>query len=356
MTPQIAPFRGAIHRQPTELAEWIGQCHEPALDPDLPIVDPHHHLWDDERGRYQLDEFFQEIASSGHNVVATVYAQFKAMYRVDGPESLHPVGEVEFANGLAAVSASGRHGKIRLCEGIIGHADMLLGDKVRSVLEALVAAGNGRLSGIRHGAQWDDGVVAHGKVFPPRYMLLDPQFSRAFAHLAPLGLSFDAWMFYSQLPDLMDLLRKFPNTTVVLDHVGGALGLPPHIDRDHVFSIWRQNIRELSRFPNLNVKLGGLGMPYTGWYYHLADKPPGSESLAVDWRPYIETCIEAFGPQRCMFESNFPMDKQSCSYAVLWNAFKRITLGCSAHEKAALYHDTAVRVYRLPRALIGPGR
>src|SRR5258706_6558502 len=329
----MPPFRGAMHRQLPELAEWIAQYHEATLEPDLPIVDPHHHLWDDERGRYLLDEFSQEIASSGHHVVATVYAQFKAMYRVDAPEPLQPVGEVEFANGLAAVSASGRYGQVRICEGIIGHADMLLGDEIQPVLEAMVAAGNGRFSGIRHGAQWDDGAAAHGRAFPPRYMLLDLRFRRAFARLAPLRLSFDAWIFYHQLPGLMDLLRAFPETTVILDHVGGALGLPPHINRQEVFSVWRQHIRELAKFPNLNVKLGGLGMPYAGWYYHLADKPPGSEQLATDWRPYIETCIEAFGPQRCMFESNFPMDKQSCSYGVLWNAFKRITGNCSVQEK-----------------------
>jgi predicted TIM-barrel fold metal-dependent hydrolase len=284
-------------------------------------------------------------------VVATVYAQFKAMYRVDAAEPMQPVGEAEFANGLAAVSASGRYGPIRICEGIIGHADMLLGDAIQPVFDALTAAGNGRFRGVRHGAQWDDGVVASGRVFPPRYMLLDPRFRRAFARLAPSGLAFDAWIFYHQLPDLMDLLRAFPDTTVILDHVGGVLGLPPHVDRGEVFAVWRQHIRELAQFPNLNVKIGGLGMPYTGWYYHLGDKPPGSQQLAADWRPYIETCVEAFGPRRCMFESNFPMDKQSCSYGVLWNAFKRVTAACSAQDKAALYHDTAVRVYRLPRAL-----
>jgi L-fuconolactonase len=342
-----------MHRQLPELAHWIAQYQEPALEPELPIVDPHHHLWDDERGRYLLDEFTQEVSASGHHVVATVYAQFKAMYRAGVPEPFHPVGEVEFANGLAAVSASGRYGPIRVCESIIGHADLLLGDEIQPVLESLIAAGNGRFRGVRHGTQWDDGVVAHGRVFPPRYMLLDAKFRRGFARLAPMGLSFDAWIFYHQLPDLMDLLRAFPDTTVVLDHCGGVLGLPPHTDRKAVFEIWSAHIRELSRFPNLNVKLGGLGMPYTGWYYHLGDKPPGSQQLAADWRPYIETCIEAFGPQRCMFESNFPMDKQSCSYGVLWNAFKRITASCSAQDKAALYHDTAVRVYRLPRALSG---
>jgi L-fuconolactonase len=352
MSASRPPFRGAMHRALPELAAWIAQYEEPALEPELAIVDPHHHLWDDERGRYLLDEFTHEVSASGHNVVATVYAQFKAMYRAGVAEAFQPVGEVEFANGLAAVCASGRYGSIRVAEGIIAHADLLLGDDVRPVLEALVAAGNGRLKGIRHGTQWDDGEVAHGRVFT-RHLLLDPKFRRGFAQLAPLGLSFDAWMYYHQLDDLKDLLGDFPGTTVVLDHVGGAIGLPPHTQRDEVFATWRRHLRELARFPNLNVKLGGLGMPYTGWYYHLDEMPPASARLAADWRPYLETCIETFGVQRCMFESNFPMDKQSCSLAVLWNAFKRITAGCSATDKAALYHDTAVRVYRLPRSPIG---
>ena len=346
----VPEFRGNTHRDLQQLAAWTRRCDEAPLEPDVPIIDPHHHIWDDERGRYLAEEFVHDI-STGHNIVATVFVQFKAMYRADGPPPMRPVGEVEFANGIAAAGASGRYGKVRLCEGIIGHADLLIGDDVQRVLEALTAAGNGRLRGIRHGATWDSGSAGYGRAFAPRHLLLDPTFRRGFARLAPLGLSFDAWLFYAQLPDLMDLLRAFPDSPVILDHAGGILGIPPHVHREEVFAIWRSHIHQLAPFPNLSVKMGGLGMLYCGWDFHLRDVPPSSTDLALAWRPYVETCIEAFGPQRCMFESNFPVDKQSCSYGALWNAFKRITQGCSSAEKAALYHDTAARVYGLSRCV-----
>jgi L-fuconolactonase len=348
---QPVAFHGNHHRTIAELHAWTSQSAEEALEPDLPIIDPHHHLWDDDRGVYLIDQFAQDTAS-GHAIVGSVYAQFKAMYRAEGPAALRPVGEVEFVNGQAATGASGRYGEQRVAEAIIGHADMLLGDDVRPVLEALVAAGNGRLRGVRHGATWDDGAAAYGRSFAPRGMMRDPAFRRAFAHLAPLDLSFDAWLFYHQLPDLAALLEEFPDTHVVLDHCGGLLGIAPHLDREAVFHSWSTNLRDLARFPNLDVKIGGLGMLYLGWDFHLRDVPPSSQELAQAWRPYVETCIETFGASRCMFESNFPMDKQSCAYGTLWNAFKRITADFSAAEKAALYHDNAVRAYRLPRALL----
>ena len=344
------PFHGTHYRDIPELAAWSAQRHEDALEPDLPIVDPHHHLWDDERGRYLLEEFLAEM--TGHNIIATVYAQYKAMYRADGPPEMKPIGEVEFVNGLAAVSASGKFGPVRVAEGIIAYADLTRGDDSKPVLEALVAAGNGRLRGIRHGATWDDGAASYGRVFAQRHMLRDPGFQRGYAHLAALGLTFDAWLFYSQLDDLVELLSLFPETNVVLDHVGGILGTSPHLDRQEVFRVWRKHLDRLAQFPNLSVKVGGLGMLYSGWDFHLRDQPPTSLELAAAWRPYVESCIEKFGVERCMFESNFPMDKQSCSYSSLWNTFKRITENYSAAEKAALFHDNAVRAYRLPRALI----
>lgn len=351
MSGSSVPFTGNHFRHTHELEIWASQRVEEALEPDLPIIDPHHHLWDDDRGRYLLDEFLADV--SGHNVVATVYAQYKAMYRAEGPTEMQPVGEVEFVNGLAAVCASGRYGPVRVGEGIIAFADLLRGDDVRPVLEALVAAGNGRLKGIRHGVTWDDGAVAHGRSFPPRHLLLDPAFQRGFAHLGALGLNFDAWLFYPQLPELERLLERFPETSVTLDHAGGLLGHAPHQDRKVVFAIWREAIQRLSRFPNLTVKIGGLGMLNLGWDFHLREQPPGSEELAQAWQPYVDACIDAFGTGRCMFESNFPMDKQSSSYSALWNAFKRITRAYSSAEKAALYHDNAVRTYRLPRACLG---
>lgn len=350
MAEKQVSFHGTHHRDTLELAAWTALRKEDALDPDLPIVDPHHHLWDDERGRYLLDEFVVE--PSGHNVVATIYAQYKAMYRADGPSEMKPVGEVEFANGLAAASASGRFGPVRVAEGIIAHADLARGDAAQPVLEALIAAGNGRLCGIRHGVTWDDGAAAYGRAFAPRHMMCDQQFQRGFAHVARLGLTFDAWLFYSQLDDLAELLLRYPDANVVLDHVGGILGIAPHLDRQEVFGIWRKQIERLAQFPNLRVKIGGLGMLYCGWDFHLRDIPPSSQELVVAWRPYVETCIEFFGVNRCMFESNFPMDKQSCSYGSLWNTFKQITQNYSRQEKAALFHDNAIVTYGLPRATL----
>ena len=333
-------------RKLPELKIWTKLHHEAALEPDLPIIDSHHHVWNDRRGRYLIDELVEDVAT-GHNIVATIFVEAGSnMYRAEGPAAMRPVGEVEFVNGVAAMSASGGYGKSRICGGIVGHADLTLGDDVQPVLEALIAAGNGRFRGIRHGVTWDTGNAARHPL--PRYMMLGPTFRQGFSRLRALGLTFDAWLFYPQLPDLMDLLRAFPETTVILNHCGGLLGVPPHDGkRDEVLAIWCDHIRKLAQFPNLNVKVGGLGMLRCGWDFHLRDVPPSSEELATAWRPYVETCIEAFGPDRCMMESNFPPDKQSCGYEVLWNAMKRITQGCSAAEKAALYHDTAGRVYRL---------
>ncbi len=341
-------FRGNSYRKLADALTWSKQRLEPALEPDLPILDPHHHVWDDERGRYLIHELAEDTGS-GHNIVATVFIEAGSMHRAAGPAAMQPVGEVEFVNGIAAMSASGRYGKTRLCAGIVGHADLTLGDQVQPVLEALIAAGNGRLRGIRHGVTWDTGNAARfGRRQPPQHQVLDPVFREGFARLKPLGLSFESWQFHPQLPDLADLLRAFPDTNVILNHVGGLLGIPPHDGkREQVFEIWRGHIRELAQFPNLSVKVGGLGMLYCGWDFHLRDIPPSSGELAAAWRPYVETCIEAFGASRCMMESNFPVDQQSCSYGVLWNALKRITQGCSAAEKAALYRDTAARVYRL---------
>ena len=341
-------FRGNAYRRLAELNTWTRQRHEAALEPDLPIVDPHHHLWDNNSGTYLTRELVEDVCT-GHNIIATVFVEAGSMYRADGPAAMQPVGEVEFVNGIAAMSAGDRYGKSRLCAGIVGHADLTLGDRVQPVLEALIAAGNGRLRGIRHGVTWDTGNAAKfGRRQVPQHQMLDPAFRRGFARLQQHGLSFDAWQFHPQLPDLVDLLRAFPDANVVLDHVGGLLGIPPHdASRDGVFAIWRGHIRELAQFPNLSVKVGGLGMLYCGWDFHLRDVPPSSEELAAAWRPYVEACIEAFGPNRCMMESNFPVDKQSCGYGVLWNALKRITQSCSATDKTALYRDTAARVYRL---------
>ena len=278
-----------------------------------------------------------------------MFVEAGVMYRADGPAEMKPVGEVEFVNGIAAMGASGKYGKARLCAGIVGHADLMLGDRVTPVLDALAAAGNGRFKGIRYGTIWDAGnATKFGRHRVPRHLMLDPTFRKGFARLQPPKLSFEAWLFHPQLDDLADLMRAFPEANVVMNHCGGLLGIAPYEGRrEEVFKVWRAHIRNLAQFPNLAVKIGGLGMLYCNWDFHLRDQPPSSADVAAVWRPYVEACIEAFGPDRCMMESNFPPDKQSCSYGVLWNAMKRITQNCSAAEKAALYRGTAARVYRL---------
>lgn len=342
-------FRGNVHRKLDALKPWHAQLREPALEPELPIVDPHHHFYDEEIGRYFFDDLREDIATGGHNIIATVYLEASTMYRAKGPVEERPIGEVEFVNGMAAMSASGHYGNTQICAGIIGHADLRRGDAVKPVLEKLIAAGNGRFRGIRHCTNWDTGTAA--SFLPPsrqvpRHVMRSPAFRAGFACLHPLGLSFDSWLFYPQLPELLELVRAHPETNVIINHVGGVLGIPPH-DRGETFPVWRENLRAFQEFPNVTVKIGGFGMLYWDWDFHEREMPAGSAELAETWRPYAETVIGLFGPQRCMMESNFPVDKQTAGYGVIWNALKRITQNHSPAEKAALYRDTAARVYRL---------
>jgi L-fuconolactonase len=345
-------YRGLSYRNNTDLQAWLARRPpETAIEPGLPIIDPHHHLWDTpQRGLYFLPELLADIGG-GHNIVSTVFLECQSMFRADGPEEMRPVGEVEFVTGTAAMSASGQYGKTRVCEAMIGWADLMLGARVREVLEAEIEAGGGRFRGVRYGTSYDDSIVGKfvSRAIPP-HRLLDAKFREGFAELGALGLSFDSWHFHPQLPDLVDLARAFPDTTIIVDHVGGVLGVGPYAGRSaEILPVWRQSIVALAQCPNVNMKLGGLGMTSFGFGFHERDTPPSSQELADTWRPYVETCIEAFGPSRCMFESNFPPDKQSCGYTELWNAFKRITSAASAAEKTALYSGTAARVYRMIR-------
>ena len=333
----------------TELHAWAKLHQEEILEPELPIIDPHHHVWHDDRGRYLIEELSEDI-SSGHNILATIFVQTGVnMYRQNAPEALKPVGEVEFVNGIAAMAASGRYGPSKLCAGIVGFADLTLGDRVQPVLEALIDAARHRVCGIRHSMSWD---IGHAQMAPHqvRHLALNTEFRKGLSHLDPMGLAFDAWLFHPQLPELYDLAHAFAQTRFVLNHVGGLLGIAPYEgQRDAVFKTWREHMARLAQLPNITVKVGGLGMVRCGWDYYLRDTPPGSEELAVAWGPYVETCIELFGADRCMMESNFPVDKNTCSYPVLWNALKRITKNYSASEKALLYRDVAADVYRLGR-------
>jgi predicted TIM-barrel fold metal-dependent hydrolase len=344
-------YRGLIFRNDADLTAWLAKRpREAALEPALPIIDPHHHFWDTpHRGQYFLPELLEDIGG-GHNIVATVFLECQAMYRKHGPAEMAPVGEVEFVNGIAAMSASGNYGSCRVAEAIIGHADLTKGARVREVLEAQMAVGGGRFRGIRYGVSWDgsEAVAKFVSRAVPPHLVRDATFRAGFSELAKLRLSFESWQYHPQLPDAIDLARAFPDTTIILNHVGGVLGVGPYRGRrQEILAGWRKDIAELAKYPNVNVKLGGIGMTSFGFDFHEREVPPSSVELTAAWRQYVEPCIEAFGVERCMFESNFPPDKQSCGYTELWNAFKRITSGASAAEKAALYSGTAARVYRL---------
>lgn len=342
---------------------------EPVIEPDLPIVDSHHHLWllPDatlasmeatetvfcraitpvlrQHSRYLFDEFRHDL-ESGHNVRSTIFVDAHTMYRRSGPEALRSVGEVEFVNGVAAMSESGLFGNANVCAGIVGGVDLRLGDEVEDVLTAHIRAGGGRYRGVRSSAVYSDDPSLLGFGVPG--VLLDTTFRRGFRRLRNHGLSFDALVLEPQLPDLIDLARTFPETPIILNHVGAPVGVGRYSGRlQERFSIWRENVRTLARCPNVLVKLGGLGTPFAGLPSYRASPSLSSAFLAEEWKPYMETCIEAFGVQRCMFESNFPVDAAVGSYRVVWNAFKRIAAGMSQADKQALFSGTASRTYRL---------
>ncbi len=331
---------------------WLALTPEDALEPGLPICDPHHHLWDRQRGRvaarYLLDEIVED-ASAGHNVVSTVFIECGAMFKREGPEPLRAVGETEFVNGIAAMSASGVYGPTRVAAAIVGTADLKLGKAVGDVLDAQIAAGGDRFRGIRRACAWDPSPdVPNHRTEPGPRLFFDEKFREGFAELAPRRLTFEAWCYHRQIPDVTALARAFPETTIILNHFGGPLGIGPYAGKaKDVFAEWRPAITELASCANVVAKLGGINMEMNGFGWHERAKPPTSRELAEATRHYYDATIEAFGADRCMFESNFPVDKASCSYTVLWNAFKRIASGATASEKAKLFHDTAARVYRI---------
>ncbi|MBV8622122.1 MAG: amidohydrolase family protein [Herbaspirillum sp.] len=328
--------------------DWLALTQEAVLEPDLPIVDAHHHLWDRAGNRYLFEQWLADL-SSGHRITDTVFVQCRSMYRQDGPQAMKPVGEVEFVNGVAAQSASGLYGPVRACAAIVGFADLMLGAEVQAVLEALQQAGNGRLRGIRNTTAWHPDPSIRSNPQPPPPGLLGQDKFRAGARLlARYDLSLDVWAYHTQLDEVLALAQACPDTRFVLDHCGGPLGAGPYAgQREAARREWERGMQAIAALPNVWLKLGGLGMAVGGWDFHLQAAPPDSIQLAQAWRPYIETCIDLFGPQRCMFESNFPVDKGMFGYVSLWNAFKRLTVSLSAQERAALFGDTAREVYRM---------
>jgi predicted TIM-barrel fold metal-dependent hydrolase len=326
--------------------EWLGQITEEILDPDLPIVDPHHHLWPyplGAFGQYDLSQLRLD-AGSGHNVVATVFVECGAAYRKDGPEHLRVVGETEWLAEVAVQSATdGAGAAIR---GIVSSADLRLGDQVDEILIAHEAAGHGLFRGIRQRTNHDPLVSEEHDAKPG--IMGDPRFIDGVRRLAAGGYTFDAWSFHCQIPELIDVARAVPEITIVSNHLAGPVGVGPYaVDRRASMDEWRRLISELATCPNVVLKLGGLGMHLFGVPWDERPAPPTSTEVVDTWRDDIRWCIDVFGPQRCMFESNFPVDGLGMGYAVLWNAFKLMTADQSPADKAALFSDTARRVYRL---------
>ncbi len=337
----------SVHYLPVR-EDWLATRQEEILDPGQRIIDPHHHLWDRPGWRYLLDDILADIRT-GHDVRATVLVQARAFHRADGPEELRPVGETQFAAGIAAMCESGIYGDVRVCAGIVGHADLTRGEAAGAVLDAHIAAGNGRFRGIRHSATWDPDPEMLNPAYTPAEDMLDtPGFRAGFAELGKRGLSFEAWLYFHQIPRLVRLAQACPGVPIVLNHCGGVLGIRGYAGRrDEVFSTWSANMRALAACPNVMVKCGGLGMRLPGFGLEQGAVAPSSQMLADAWRPWMEPIIEMFGTGRCMFESNFPVDKGGYGYAAGWNAFKRLAAGASAAEKDDLFRGSAARFYRI---------
>jgi L-fuconolactonase len=329
---------------------WLAQVSEAAIEPDLPICDAHHHLWTarEGAGRYLLEELVTDIDASGHNVVSTVYIEVRSMHRDFGPRHLRPIGELEFANGIAAMSASGMYGKARVAAGIVGNADMRRGEAAGEVLDLMVAMAPHRFRGIRHVSAWDADATVRGHRKTPPGLLLDAGFRAGVRELGKRDLTFDAWCFHPQLGDMAEFIRAVPETTIILNHVGGPLGVGAYEGkRGEIFPEWKRGMAEIAELPNVVVKLGGFFLGVSGYGWEKRPTPPTSNELAQAARPYADFVIETFGVDRCFFESNFPVERTSASYGVLWNAFKKIARGASPAEKAKLFHENAARVYRL---------
>ncbi|MBM3343833.1 MAG: amidohydrolase [Betaproteobacteria bacterium] len=331
-------------------AAWLTQTPETALEPALPICDPHHHIWAQRHdppayARYLLPDLAADINGSGHHIRSTVFIEVKTFYRSDGPAEMQPLGEVEHIETLATESASGKHGPAKIAASIIGHADLKLGERVAPVLEAMQAA-SPRFRGIRHAAGWDASPELAQRDI--QGVMSTPQYRAGAQVLAKMGLTLDNSLYHTQLEELAAFARAVPELTIVLNHIGGLLRVGPYANKDdEVLADWRRGIAAAAACPNIVMKLGGVGQKRFGFDWHARTKPIGSQELADALAPLMHYCIDQFGPQRCMFESNFPVDKISYSYTVVFNAFKRLSQPYSAAERAALFHDTAARVYRI---------
>ena len=329
-------------------SDWLAQITEDIIDPDRPIVDPHHHFWHDNPRRgygYLLEDLWADT-SSGHNIVQTVFVECGADYREDGSEEMRAVGETPFVADLAARSAAGEGASVAA---IVGHANIALGADVKPVLEAHIDAGNGLFRGIRHHASWDASPdVPNSRIEPPPHLYVSEGFQQGVRQLGEMGLSFDAWCYHPQIPEVVALAKACPETTIILNHLGGVIGIGPYAGRrEEIFETWKESHSALGECSNVYGKLGGLAQGVNGAGWEDRELPPTSDEIADHQRAYYLHAIEVLGPDRCMFESNFPVEKESVSYHVLWNAFKKIAADFTDGEKDDLFRGSAVRAYRL---------
>ena len=346
MVDRRAPAQGSAAIPVDET--WLTSRTEAAIDPDLPIVDAHIHLVDTHYARYLLDELLAD-AAAGHNIVGSVFVESGAMHRPFGDPLYRPVGETEFANGVAAMSASGRYGPARHCAAIVARADLTAGDQLPAILDQHRARAGDRLRGIRHTVAWDSSADVRNPTIQNRPGIwAEPAFRAGLARLARADLPYEAWGYHPQLGDLANLAAQVPDARIMMDHVGGPIGIGPYAaDPAATFRQWRDNLALLARQPNVWIKLSGLGMRLSGLAFHMADLPPTSAEVATRLKPFLMTALDLFGPARCLFASNFPPDRGSYSYAVIWNAFKLLTAELSADECAALFGGNAIHFYRL---------
>lgn len=329
---------------------WLAQVQEDVLEPERPIVDPHHHLWRHTETPYLLAELWSDTGS-GHKVEETVFVECGSDYYQHGPDHLRPVGETAFVAKIAKASHVDGKGQARI-GAIVGHADLLLGAAIEEVLGAHIEAGDGLFRGIRHSAAWDaSDAIRPSHSGPPPDLLERPETLAALKVLGRMDLTFDAWFYHPFIRRFTALARALPETQFILDHFGGPIGIGPYADRkDEIFDVWKNDILELATCDNVSMKLGGLAMPVNGWGWHNRETPATSDELVAAHGRYHHHVIECFGTGRAMFESNFPVDRRSISYRVLWNAFKKIASEYSEGEKTALFSGTATRVYRLDKA------
>jgi predicted TIM-barrel fold metal-dependent hydrolase len=329
----------------TEHDQWLAQVVEDIIDPDREIVDPHHHLWQRPDWNYELAELWGDT-SAGHNVVQTVFLECGSKYLGDGAEHFRPVGETTYVAKIAAASAQDPN-KARIAA-IVSRADLRHAE-LDAVLDAHEAASQGLFRGIRHAGAREphpDGFLIPGSA--PAGLYADAAFQRGVARLGERGYTYDTWHYFHQNADFAELAKAVPDTTLVLDHFGTPLGVGYYAGKQHaIFTQWQKDIETIARCPNVVAKLGGLAMPDNGFGWDKRERPPSSDEFVDAQAKYYHHTIECFGAQRCMFESNFPVDRLSISYPILWNGLKKIASRYTEAEQSAMFNGTARRVYQL---------